>query len=492
MKLKQWQAVLNEQKVPHQLKLQTHQIENVFAKHNQDTQVNGGNVTSKTIRFDLSEQVEAGKEMLSGIKKELLSILGVSAIHFSRREGALQLQIERQEQNPVSLVELITEMDDVPQQTAILGLDDEGYPLLHEFTAVHPAHMLIQGESGAGKSTLLRTIGVSLAMLNKQSQLQLIAISLNESSRKVLSPLNYLPHLLEPLVNSVTDCQELFSFLEDEMSYRLSQTTTTPTIVVLVDDVEEMLSKNTAVVQLQNLLQNGPNAGIHFVLSHDTDSVTPLPEMIKANIPLKVVGWISDAEKAQQVTGVVDSQAELLNGKGEFLTFFGDSLYAFHVANVNEYDLHLIIDRLHRSRPRPMLAQSFVAEAPEAYSTAVSNPQANEEKSFTIQEDRVTFTAPTPEPQQATEIVEEVKNEDEDDRPETETAVLVEEQDPIIDDEDVSPLAQQETQRDSLPQNELMVEKPIIKFAPKVRRLASSSDAQEEIPFDLGAPPDKL
>ena len=359
MKLKEWQTVLNEQRLPHQLKLQSNQIDRAFGRHELNTQVSGGKVNSQTIQFDLNEQIEAGKEMLVGIKNELLALFGVSAIKFSRLSAGLRLHVEHQAETAVRLTELISILDDVGAETAVIGLNDEGQPLLHQFSSERLSHILIQGNEGAGKSSLLRSIAVSLAMLNRQSQLQLVLFSPDKQNNSVLKPLAYLPHLLVPVVASLNDCQEMLSFLEDEMQYRMQQGSANPTIVLLIDDVELLLQMPHIVNQLLNLLQNGPDNGIHLVLSHVTSESTPFPEMLKGNIPFRIVGQLPSPEVARLVTDLIDSQAEHLQGRGDFITISGETVLFFQGASINDYDLHLVLDKLHRYRPRSILAYPF-------------------------------------------------------------------------------------------------------------------------------------
>lgn len=359
MKLDEWHLEINEQRLPHQIKLQSHQIEKTFSQNDVPTQVMGGDITRQTIRFDLAGQFEAGKDLLFGIKKELLSMFGVSSIHFSRGFRGLQLHIDRHDEDRVTLIRLIRKLDEINSGTAILGIDDEGHPLLHEFTTSELSHILIQGGQEAGKSSLLRTIGVSLAMTNKQSQLQLLAISPNKAHENILKPLEYLPHMLEPLIETTDECKAILKFLQEEMQYRNHQRSTTPTIVVLMDDIDHYLADPQIENQLINILQNGSSAGIHLVIAQGELAQSALPEMMKANVPFQLIGRVSSREHAQRLTQMIDSDAELLNGKGEFLVISGESGYCFQAASINNYELHLVVDKLHRSRPRPLLAQPF-------------------------------------------------------------------------------------------------------------------------------------
>lgn len=513
MKLEQWQSVIHEQRLPHQLKLQSHQIEKTFSDHNMDTQVFGGGVSKQTIRFDLSEQLEAGKEMLSGIKKELLSMFGVSSIQFNRVNGNLQLQIERQDDSPVPLVDLISSLQEIPPRTAILGLDDERHPLLHEFSTNDLSHILVQGESGAGKSSFLRTIAVSLAMMNKQSQLQLVTISLNPEVENVLKPLDYLPHMLEPNIETFTDCQDLLLFLEDEMQYRLNQGSTTPTIVTLIDDVEYLFKYPKIVNQLQNLLQNGPTAGLHFVLAHGNLSDYPFPEMLKANMPLRIVGRVSSEEQARHVTGLIDSQANLLEGKGDFLTFVGETVDYFHGAYLNDYELHLIIDRLHRNRPRPILAQPFSVTAGSAYEAPPEFQATDNIVDFSIVGHAFSIDKMPSEDADDLNVVEEVDGLEpqvvsssnipevkhyqsfvDDSEPFDDGLVEEIEEIEVVDELETAVSAPEEPEPAvDVPTTALFVRKPIIKFGTKVTNGQAKRDPTDDIiPFDLGAPPDKV
>ena len=56
----------------------------------------------------------------------------------------------------------------VPPVTAVLGLDQEGVPLLLRLPSPNVAHVLIAGTTGSGKTALARAMVASLAMHNHQ------------------------------------------------------------------------------------------------------------------------------------------------------------------------------------------------------------------------------------------------------------------------------------------------------------------------------------
>ena len=357
---------LAERRLAHQFEVQTRQVEKLFAENETPAVVERGEASPTVSRFTLDMPFKAGVNLLKDVKDELMSALGVRDFRLSRIDGKLQLAVTHQQSAPVTLVDLLPYVpSQLPPSTAVLGIDGEQTPILLEFRSSQLSHALIAGDSGAGKSALLRTITTSLAMLNRQSQLQLLVIGLkNQPDKTDLTLLNYIPHLLEPVAITLEDASRLLAFLAEEVAYRQAQRLEMPLIGVLIDDVDQLMEEETAVEQLIYLLQNGPACGVHLCLTVDEAAFETLPPMISANIPLRLVGRASSLEFAKQMSGLVDSDADLLHGEGHFLSIIGEELGAFQVAFVDDYDLHLCVDTLYRHRPRPMLAKRAPSKPP--------------------------------------------------------------------------------------------------------------------------------
>ena len=88
----------------------------------------------------------------------------------------------------------------VPPLTAVLGLDQEGVPLLLRLPSPNVAHALIAGTTGSGKTALARAMVASLVMFNSQRALQLVIVDPKGRGLKVFDG---LPHLLAPVVTRV-------------------------------------------------------------------------------------------------------------------------------------------------------------------------------------------------------------------------------------------------------------------------------------------------
>jgi DNA segregation ATPase FtsK/SpoIIIE, S-DNA-T family len=382
-----WQKVLKEERLPHQLRIQSHQIDRVLSEGEVSAQVNRGRVTNKHIQFDIQAHFETGLEKLRGLKHDLLSALGVEDIQLSRENGQLQLKVQRPKDPPVPLLEILPLLPELEPATAPLGLSEDGVPVLLELSDDELSHILLIGDTKAGKTALLRTIAVSLAILNKQSQLQLIIINGGEPSptpnKSPLHPLTYLPHLLEPVITDLSTAVDMLNFLAKEAQYRIEHEVKIPTVVVLIDHVVTLLEEGGRLVSdaLITLTQKGGQAGIHLILSTNRPDSDKLESLLQANLPVRIVGRMESESAGYKATGQRDAHPEHLFGEGDFLAVTGDVVTHFQGAYIGDYDLHLTIDKLRKNRPQAILAQPFNFRSDFAFNL---NDEEIEEEDFMI------------------------------------------------------------------------------------------------------------
>ncbi|GJM39845.1 MAG: hypothetical protein DHS20C20_01270 [Ardenticatenaceae bacterium] len=357
-----WQRMNKEERLRHQLEIQSRQIESVFSTHQVPTRVAGGQVQTQSIRFDLQSHLESGMHRLRNLKRDLLSVLGVSDVSLVKDEvGQWRLDIIRPHEPPVALLDLLPLLPELPESTAVLGMDEEGSPLLLPFSDPDITHALLVGADNAGKTSLLRTMAVSLAMTNRQSKLQLLVIDPEHPGKPSgeLTPLMYLPHLLSQVIVEPEEALRTLQILVDEMHHRLNHETQLPTVVTLIDNVERLYATAPAETQtaLAELLQRGAEAGIHLVLATSEPTSEWLSNVMRVNLPLRLVGSVNDEADSLAGTAVVGADAHTLLGEGDFLAVADGSQVHFQAAYIGNYDLHLTLETIHRNRPQPLLAQ---------------------------------------------------------------------------------------------------------------------------------------
>jgi DNA segregation ATPase FtsK/SpoIIIE-like protein len=204
--------MLQENRLQHQLEIQSKQIETVLSENELDAQVAGGYVQSRSIRFDLSSHLEAGLGKLRFLKHDILNALGVADVEIEQSNGRWHLNVKRPDEPPVSLLDLLTLIPDLEPLTAVVGMSEEGSPIFIELSAEAVPHILIAGDDNAGKSSLLRTIALSLAVSNKQHQLQIAVMDGNKKNifgkDRILTPLSFLPHMVCAVADEAEDQQD--------------------------------------------------------------------------------------------------------------------------------------------------------------------------------------------------------------------------------------------------------------------------------------------
>lgn len=367
-KHKTWQKMDKEERLRHQLEIQSRQIERVFSSHQVSARVAGGQVETQSIRFDLQSHLESGLHRLRGLKQELLAALGVRDVSLVKdTQGAWRLDIVRPHEPPVALLDLMPMLPELPENTAVLGLDEEAAPLLLPLSDPDMTHVLVAGADGAGKTSLLRTIAVSLAMNNRQSKLQLLVIDPDRPGKenRQLAPLKFLPHLLTPVMTEATEALDTLLLLDDEMHHRFKHETIWPTIVVFIDNIDALFSNNAPKLKnaLAELLQRGAEAGIHLILGTSRPVADWLSNVMQANLPLRLVGRMNNEAESLAATAVADAEADYLLGEGDFLAVMDGSPHHFQAAFIGNYDLHLTLATMQRNRPQSLLAQPLQLEA---------------------------------------------------------------------------------------------------------------------------------
>lgn len=357
------------------LEAQADRVEMVLSSHKASGRVTGGTVGPRLVRFFLDPAPNTRYSKIRRLTDDLALALRVSSLRVDRSEKGVVLEFDNPNPRPVSLLELLPQVmkdkhgqpDPLPTSTALLGLTDDGLPLLARLASPQVAHVLISGTTGSGKSVLLRAIAISLLLTHAESELRMICL---DPKGRTFGAFAGAPHLLRPPVTEIPEALEALRSLLRAMEVRDRRGENTPCVAVLVDELADLIftGGDEVTESLTRLVQRGREAGIHVVAATQRPSSAIMTGLMRANFPLRLVGKVVSANDARVATGRGGTDAHLLSGRGDFLAVGGgesDPL-RFQVAYVGEQEIRDEINQLRRSSPSALPApRSVVIDAEE-------------------------------------------------------------------------------------------------------------------------------
>ncbi|MCL4858693.1 MAG: DUF87 domain-containing protein [Caldilineaceae bacterium] len=320
------------------LDMQADRIEAVLAQHKVNVRVEGGVVTPRYIRFDMRPQLGTKVRQVASLAEEIAMALGKRDARIVRNGAAISVEVARNRAEPVRLLPLCSRLPAMPPVTAVLGVEEQGAPLLLRLTSPDVAHVLIAGTTGSGKTALARTLLTSLAMHNRQGEVQLVLI---DPKGRGFGQLRGLPHVLGGIVSQPEHAVSRLRWLAQEMERRDREACSTPVLVVAVDELADLIQTGGAAVEamLTRLSQRGREAGIHLIACTQKPTAALIGGAMKANFPVRLVGAVAGRDEARYATGITDSGAEKLEGHGDFLIVARGEVVRFQAAWLDQQDL---------------------------------------------------------------------------------------------------------------------------------------------------------
>jgi DNA segregation ATPase FtsK/SpoIIIE, S-DNA-T family len=323
------------------LNLQADRIEAVLNTHKIPGRVEGGTVMPRLVQFRLATDMGTKVAKVASLAEEIAMALGSREARIYRDGASINVEIPRPDPEPVRLLPLCKRLTLVPPVAAVLGMDETGTPLVLRLASSDVAHVLVAGTTCSGKTALARTLLTSLAMYNRQSDVQIILI---DPKRRGFQPLEKLPHVLNGVQDSVELASTCLRWLVREMERRDKEGISKPALIVAVDELADLIQTGGKEMEdrLTRIAQRGREAGIHLVACTQKPTASLIGGAMKANFPVRLVGAVASSDEARYASGVSGSGAEKLEGKGDFLLVAKGEAVRFQAAWLGPKDLDLV------------------------------------------------------------------------------------------------------------------------------------------------------
>lgn len=335
------------------LEQQAARIESVLAEHKVKATVRGGVVMPRTVRFELQPEPHKHAPKLEHLTAELAVALGAREARVAQNGDSVTLEIPRAETAPVRLLPLAARIQMVPPCTVILGVDGEGAPLLARLPSSEVGHLLIAGATGCGKTALARTALLALAMFQPDSEVNLVLI---DPKGRGFASLVALPHVLGDVAVSPEAINECLRWLVNELERREKEHCDEPHIVVAVDELADLVQGcgKGASSLLARIALRGREVGMHLIACTQKPTTEWIGSDLKAAFPLRAVGYTADRDEARYASGINESGAERLGGRGDFLLVAKGEVIRFQAAWVGKQDLRNVQAALAKAQGSPL------------------------------------------------------------------------------------------------------------------------------------------
>jgi S-DNA-T family DNA segregation ATPase FtsK/SpoIIIE len=300
-----WENLDQEAYMRRVLEYQADQIEMVLNSHRVHGRVTGGVVTPRWVSYQVLPEVTTKVSRIIALSEELALRLGAQGVRVSRQGAAVQVDVPREDGQVVRLVSLCRRLKEIPKQTAILGLDESGVPLLLRLPSPDVAHVLVAGTTGSGKTALVRSMALSLAMHNRLGEVQMVFIDPKGNGFEPFVGFDTLggglPHLLRPPVQEVHQAIFLLGEMVEEMVRRDRERISEPRVVIFIDEVADLMEQGGKAMDrlMTRLTQRGRSAGLHLVACTQKPLVASIGSLTRSNFPVRLVGSVASADDAK-------------------------------------------------------------------------------------------------------------------------------------------------------------------------------------------------
>lgn len=308
-------------------------IEAVLRDRHAPATVVGGKVMPGFIEMLLRPAPGTKVNQVKALQADIALAVGKSSVRIAQSGTHLAIQISRESREPIRLSNLLNQVGDMPRFTAVLGLSEDGAPLLARLSSPDVGHVLIAGTTGSGKTSLAQSIVLSLCDQHRPRELGLIVL---DPKRREQDEFNRAieKHLLMPIAHTREEVIGAVSKVIDVMEKRAADAEPMPRIVVYADELADLcqMGGEDLILALTRIAQRGREPGVHLLACTQKPSAKAIGSLLKANLPLRLVGRVMSADDARVASGIAGSGAERLNGCGDFIAVTGNKTIRFQAA----------------------------------------------------------------------------------------------------------------------------------------------------------------
>jgi len=290
-----------------------------------------------TFRLRLADAGHLKKAL--GMSEQIALDLGVKRVRIARNLGYLDVEIGLPQAYHQKLS--VSALRRKGGTWVALGQTSIGTPVYVNLAGNRTCHALVTGATGSGKTVAERLIAWTLSTDNQPDQVQLILI---DGAKKGAAwwGFEHDAHLAHPIIVDSNEAVGALAWAVAELDRRMAQARKGPRLFVIIDEIRALLNvAGDQVAQaVEYIASIGREFGVHIIVATQHALTDALGGSIaKANLVMRLTGWVADATAAHVATGINKSGAEHLQGNGDFLLVVAGQAHRLQMAIVENREL---------------------------------------------------------------------------------------------------------------------------------------------------------
>lgn len=182
---------------------------------------------------------------------------------------------------PRTLEQMISAFSHIPAQTAVLGVCEDGFPILFDLLDDRPGPILVCGDPGSGKTRLLKTMLKTITALNSPFEVQYTLIASNPEEWMEFEQTSDESHCyaFSPCYDDAAG--KAVMRMAEIAEQRRTGRNTGAAMLLVIDDLRYMAKADFDVrLNFEWLLKNGPASQVWPVVSLPTSSAMDMSRMV--------------------------------------------------------------------------------------------------------------------------------------------------------------------------------------------------------------------
>ena len=202
-----------------------------------------------------------------------------------------------------TLEEVLDELHPLPAYSVMLGLCEDGLPLILDLTDPSSGSFLIAGDHSSTNFNLLYSLFTSAYLVNTPQEVNLHLISpqveeLLEFHKQPAFKIGFDP--------SRPECEMVVEEMVNLVHERQGTLELQPIHILAVDGLDQLLQSLSpeAKYWFNWLLGNGPEVGLWVIATIESEKTNRLPPGVLDGFPSRILGFIQSQQRARSLSGL--------------------------------------------------------------------------------------------------------------------------------------------------------------------------------------------